>query len=111
MELLLSLPILKDVPIPNFYADITDKYAKIHQIKYFMYCKGLILNEMDYIHFENTDLLSINRINLQLGYSSNLDYSQIYKNDLDLQIYGQACEFISIIINHLWWQIRTFPPC
>ena len=111
MDLLFSLPVLKDVPKPNFYADITDKYDKFEQIKYFLHCKRLILQQMDLIHSEFSILQSAIRTNISLGYSCTYEYFQIHKNEWELHIYGQSCEFISIILNQLWWQIRTLPPC
>lgn len=111
MEYLLNLPPLINIPRPNLYANDWDKYEKIHQIKYFSFCKKILLQTINALEFEIGDLELYIRQNENCDYTFHCEHSVIENNKNQISVYYDAFSALTRTIDYLWWQIRNVPPC
>ena len=88
MEWILTLPPLVNVPQPNFMADEYDKYAKIHQIKYFTLCKKILLRVINNLEVEMRAIELYIKKNENSGYLFQLEYGVIQTYNYQISVYS-----------------------
>ena len=111
MDLILNLPPILFVPRPNFNVDIYDKYEKIYHIKYYSYCKKLLLNAINQLENEIAKLKDHIDKNQNYGYNFQMENTTIQSYENQISTYTRALPIFGRIIDNIWWEIRNYPEC
>ena len=107
MEWILSIPSLVNIPQPNIYNSQPDKYDLIAQIKYFSFCKRVLMKTINVLEDEIENLQNYKTRNGNYDMIFQMENTMIEHYKYQVNFHLVAYNYLTPVIDNLWSQIRN----